>query len=408
MNQSFIGLPLRYWDSFKIRMDSDVYFHKPAHGSPGVERQLLTACFEKIWTERKAKVIYRDTSWENWHTRVMNWEDDGQIHLVYIPEVWLPELVSRGILTDLSECAPQYIEHWKRHYTESIFRVGAVDHHQYGIPAYGAVWCFMYNAELLQEVGFSSAPKSWNELRKCAILLKKRFPELIPYGINDDSDGHFADHGYVFLFAGGQSDWKDNKGKISYNHPWIVKGLTYLQDLVNQGLANVPLHTPSQWIRDEFMNGRIAMTVGPSDWILWQREHVPKFPLRVAMMPCPKGGEALSYSSYGLYGVISSRHDSSQMLEVMEVLQEIIDPPLLQTHVQTIGMLPVQKGAPIYENDNELSVFSRQARLSGRFPKEMAGGFPELTHTILSVLRMEESPVEALRGLTRIINREER
>ncbi|MBO7743696.1 extracellular solute-binding protein [Paenibacillus sp. MWE-103] len=377
-----------------------VIVHKPPHGPSGAERHFLRREFEEIRRSKGISGTLIEQPWETWAHDLTGLLGDGSTHLIYIPGGWLPALSSQGMLRNLSSCMPLEIERWRALYPDSVFNIGAWSGAQFGIPAYGAVWCFMYNEQLFEEAGISSIPETWEDLKACADRLKRRFPDVIPYGINDDSDGHFIDHGYVYLFAGGRSEWTDDQGNLRFDHEWSVKGLAFLQEMVARGLANIPLDSPSHSIAEQLLDGRIGMTVGPSDWLLLQRQRYPRTRLRVAMMPCPQGGRPLSFASYGFYGLVSG---GEPVTEAAEWLRELIRPERLARHIRTIGMLPVQKGMRLYDQDSAFSVFAEQVVHSGAFPTADLSFADALTPEMLACLRLKKSAAEALSGATQRI-----
>lgn len=418
----------------------NVHVHKPPHGPPGAEERLFAACFGKLEREQGIRVIYGAPAWESWSSAVMRIAGDGAAHVVYIPGGWLPALAAAGKLVDLSERLPSLTESWRREYPDAAYRMGSWKERQYGIPVYGAVWCFLYNAALFARAGIPRPPRTWEELQACARKLKQRFPDVVPYGIPDDSDGHFIDHGYVYLFGGRRFDWLDADGRLRFDRDWPVKGLDFLHGMVERGLANVPRETPSARIKAWLMEGRVAMTVGPSEWLLQQRNEHPETALRAAMMPCPAGGEPLSFSSYGFYGVLAgggrcgiddtagldgldaaagiegSRSaggiddnghsgDSGRIGAAGEAMNALLRPAFLERHIRAIGMLPVRHGEPFYDGADQAAVYAEQVKHSGAFPDADLSFAPVLTAEMLACLRLEKTATQALRDATDHWNR---
>ncbi|WP_308639571.1 ABC transporter substrate-binding protein [Paenibacillus silvisoli] len=374
-------------------------FHKPVHGPPGKEGAYFQERFSSIHRRSRIEVTYSTPSWESWFAALQ--QREHRYDLIYIPGGWIPSLAESGLLADLSEMDAASVALWKGNYPDSVFSLGEYNGRQFGIPVYGAVWSFMYNARLLEAAGYHQPPATWEQLRQCAFRLKELFPEIVPYGINDDSDGHFVDHGYIYLFAGGLAELQERNGTLRFDNAWSQKGMSFIRELIEQGAANVPMNYPSSRILTEFFEGKAAMTVGPSDWVLLQREQFPSFPLGVSLMPHPFGGSPLSYASFGFYCVSSHATNTE---EIIPVLNELVTPTNLEEHARVIGMLPVHHGGGKYEADPELSVFCRQVQLSGTFPQVNFSFNEELTREMLACLRLAKSPEDALLTATMCAN----
>lgn len=377
---------------------------KPPHGPTGAELRFLQQELAQISSDLGIALTVSQPTWGDWRTHVGELSKEEAARVVYVPGGWLPELAGRGLIVNMTERFPKRVGHWSRAYPESVYQQGCVNGQQYGIPVYGAVWCFMYNGRLLTDCGLPGGPRTWNELMDCARKLKQRAPEICPYGIHDDSDGHFIDHGYVYLLSGGKTEWRDGSGKLRLLNPGAVQGLAFLRSMVEQGLANPPDRFPSDKVMEQFFSGRIAMTVGPSDWVLEQRVREPDFPLRVSLMPCPDGGEPLSVASYGFYCIMADGFTE----EAAMLIDSLIRPERLAKHIRTIGMLPVQKSMNLYEDDKEMRVFAEQVCLSGSLPVLETDMTNKLTREMLACLRLEKSAAAALRDADTFLREKEK
>jgi hypothetical protein len=140
------------------------------------------------------------------------------------------------------------------------------------------------------------------------------------------------------------------------------------------------------------------MTVGPSDWLLYQQVNTPDFPLGVSLVPYPEGGSSTSYGSYGFYCIVKG---DKSYTDRISLLDHLIEPSFLDHHPECIGMLPIHKQVSSY-SANPLSVFSTQLlHYSSCLPAMDASYQNELTSEILSCLRLEKSPKDALNLISR-------
>ncbi|HZG74498.1 MAG TPA: extracellular solute-binding protein, partial [Paenibacillus sp.] len=321
----------------------------------------------------------------------------GSYDVVYVPDGWLPALVERGKVRPLSSIGVSLADD---PCPPSIQARGAYRGVQYGAPAYGAVWCLLTNRELLREAGVESVPETWEELAACAEALREHAPDVVPYGLPDDSDGHFIDHGAVYAFAGGLSRWADDDGRCTADNEWTAKGLAFLRSLIDRGLANVPVGMPSAKLFESFLSGGVAMTIGPSDVALTRRAAEAGFTLDVSLVPYPIGGRPLSLASFGLYCVsaASERPDLAAAL-----VRRLTAPDESAGHVRTIGMLPVRSAGAAAAADERLSVFAAQLERSALLPTWQLPYVEWFNEEALSCLRGERSPEKAVAAFARRI-----
>jgi hypothetical protein len=79
----------------------------------------------------------------------------------------------------------------------------------------------------------------------------------------------------------------------------------------------------------------------------------------------------------------------------------LLAPANLESHVRSIGMLPVHRSmTSFYEDDEVMSVFCRQVGLSGSFPQTTDAAMENVTEEMLSCLRREKTAEAALRSAT--------
>jgi multiple sugar transport system substrate-binding protein len=381
-------------------------FHKPIHGPSGKEVEFLTAAFEDY---SFSKVEYVTPDWRTWYEELLETDPNAdEFDIIYVPGGWVPTLAKKGILVDLESIAPEFVKRWKENVPYAAYELGNYKGVQYGVPLYGGVWSFMYNKDILQRAGFEQPPTTWDELLSYAKTIQQKQLSRYAYGLNDDSDGHFIDHGYIYLLAGGLSQWKNNDGSIRFEEDGPLKGLSFIQKMIQLGLCNMPVHSSSTQIRDQFFAGELAMTVGPSDWLLHKQVNAPDFPLGVSLVPYPEGGNSTSYSSYGFYCIVKG---DKSYTDRIALLDHLLEPSFLDHHLERIGMLPIHnkvsrlvalEAARVANATNPLSVFSTQLyHYSGCLPAMDAGFQSELTSEILSCLRLVKTPMDALNSISR-------
>ncbi|WP_377272468.1 extracellular solute-binding protein [Peterkaempfera sp. SMS 1(5)a] len=201
---------------------------------------------------------------------------------------WTPGFAKAGFLVpldgtpaaaDTSTFEPQLIEQAK------------FSGHLYGVPEVTDTLGFMYNKALFAKAGITAAPKTWDELKADAALVKQKA------GVDGFAFNPASYYAMPFLYGEG-SDMVDvaNK-KISINSPAAVKGIDTLKGLLAApGMAKLDTTANGYAnIMDAFETGKVASIIqGP-----WETTNVfkgsafsDKSNLGIAAVPAGSTGKA--------------------------------------------------------------------------------------------------------------------
>jgi multiple sugar transport system substrate-binding protein len=127
-------------------------------------------------------VSLRDTSWFDYHDVLATRFTGGNApDVAYSSDHWLREWVAAGWIAPLDKYFPQfksYEKEWAPYALEGM----TLDGKLYGLPYYADLVTFIYNDQLTRKAGFKSAPRTWEDVAKQAIALKKQ--GLVKYPIN--------------------------------------------------------------------------------------------------------------------------------------------------------------------------------------------------------------------------------
>src|SRR6266508_3864140 len=136
-----------------------------------------------------------DTSWFDYHDVLSTKFTGGDApDIAYSSDHWLREWVATKWIAPLDQYFPQfkkYQNEWAPYAREGMTLNG----HLYGLPYYADLIDFLYNANQVKKAGFSGAPKSWDDVKKISIPLKKDDPLLIEifYSMVYGNGGHMFD-----------------------------------------------------------------------------------------------------------------------------------------------------------------------------------------------------------------------
>jgi multiple sugar transport system substrate-binding protein len=135
------------------------------------------------------RVALRDTSWFDYHDVMATRFTGGNApDVTYSSDHWLREWVAAGWIAPLDEHFSQfrsYMNEWAPYAREGM----TLDGKLYGLPYYADLVTFIYNDRTLRQAGFRSAPRTWEEVAKQALAIKKKglvkYPIYIPLKKDD-------------------------------------------------------------------------------------------------------------------------------------------------------------------------------------------------------------------------------
>lgn len=129
----------------------------------------------------------------------------------------------------------------------------------YGLPVYGESTFLFYRKDLFAQAGLAP-PKSMEEIREAAAVLKKHFPEIYPISLRGREGIHVVYAWSTFLWAFG-GRWFDENGRLDLDSPQAVEATIFFTDLLRSygppGVANFGWEEN----RDLFMRGKVAISI---------------------------------------------------------------------------------------------------------------------------------------------------
>lgn len=169
--------------------------------------------------------------WSSSHDKLLTAVASGDgPDVVQMGTTWMAEFVDAGALQDISS----YIESEDSLKSENFFE-GSVattkfDDAYYGVPWYTETRALYYRTDLLEEVGYSEAPKNWEELEDAAVKLSERGDDM--YGFQVESN----DPSFAFMFARQNgSELFDKDGNPDFNEAPFVETVDYLNTFMQNG-----------------------------------------------------------------------------------------------------------------------------------------------------------------------------
>ncbi|WP_406210272.1 extracellular solute-binding protein [Kitasatospora sp. NBC_01560] len=145
---------------------------------------------------------------------------------------------------------------------DTFATAGQVDGVQYGIPFVSSARAFFYNKALFAQAGITEAPKTWDDVKKDAQLIKAKVPGVTPYGLPlgpEEAQGES-----LIWELGNKGGLTDDSGNYTLNSPANVETFQWLKaNLVDPGLTYAnPASTDRKTAFADFGAGRTAMLNG--------------------------------------------------------------------------------------------------------------------------------------------------
>lgn len=155
----------------------------------------------------------------------------------------------------------------------------------YGVPVTKGLYMMLYNKDLLNSVGVTSVPTTWNEMFAACAKIKVAGKTCVGYGSDQGSSQFFAAPDFSYMFSADPlSDWdKLIAGTKPYDSPELLQQMTKYVSLQTQGYTNKDVMTWKGY-RDAFLKGDVAFYMTGSWDGTWAQNGLGD---KVAAAPAP-------------------------------------------------------------------------------------------------------------------------
>ncbi|WP_035844653.1 extracellular solute-binding protein [Kitasatospora azatica] len=147
-------------------------------------------------------------------------------------------------------------------FIDSFAKAGEVDGTQYGIPFVSSARAFFYNKAIFAQAGITEAPKTWDDVKADAALIKAKVPGVTPYALPlgpEEAQGES-----MMWELGNGGGITDAGGKYALNSQANTDTFSWLKaNLVDPGLTYAnPASTDRKTAFADFAAGKAAMLNG--------------------------------------------------------------------------------------------------------------------------------------------------
>ncbi|GBG11359.1 ABC transporter substrate-binding protein [Paenibacillus agaridevorans] len=211
---------------------------------------------------------------------------------------WIPEFADAEALADLTPYVEKYPELNPDNFYEGAVAAGKAGDKYVSSPWYVETRVLYYRTDLLKEVGYEAAPKTWEELSDAAQKLAARGDGK--YGISIDPKEQSL--GFMFSRQNG-AEWFTAEGQPNFSDPKFVEAVEYINSFYQNGSAPKDLGLD---IIPAFKEGILPMFISGPWMIKLIQDQAPEIDGKWAMAVLPKkennisllGGSNLSIFEY--------------------------------------------------------------------------------------------------------------
>ncbi|MGZ6268190.1 MAG: extracellular solute-binding protein [Candidatus Limnocylindrales bacterium] len=237
------------------------------------------------------KVETEFVAYEALHDKIVTDQVGGSgiYDTVLMDTIWPAEFANAGIAQDLTSKIPA---EFKTGVFESAFAGGEYQDHFYGVPWLNDTEFLYYNKDMLAKAGFTSPPKTWDELMTQAQALKAKGIVQYPFvGQWAQSELGVCDWTTIAGGSGGATFF-DAQGNPTFNQGGPLAALELMVKMTDQGLANpASLGYGSDDVRNVLIAGQAAFGL---DWTyVFAAANDPsqsKVVGQIGISPAPGGG----------------------------------------------------------------------------------------------------------------------
>jgi ABC-type sugar transport system, periplasmic component len=203
----------------------------------GEEAKALPKIAEQFEAENPdIKINVQPLPWDTAHDKLLTAVASKKgPDVVQMGTTWIPEFANAGALMDLSSDIGNYPELADDNFYAGSLNTTKYDGKTVGVPWYIDTRVLYYRTDLLKEVGYDQAPKTWDELKDAADKLKARGGNK--YGISLD----VKEQTLMFMFARQNGSKLIDGNKPLFNEPQFVEAVDYLNSFFKDGDAPLDL-----------------------------------------------------------------------------------------------------------------------------------------------------------------------
>jgi multiple sugar transport system substrate-binding protein len=341
----------------------------------GEEAKSLSKIAEQFQKDNpNIKVNVQALPWDTAHDKLLTTVASKKgPDVLQMGTTWIPEFASAKALMDLKPELGKYPE-----LSENNFYPGAVTTTKVGDTVVGIPWyidtrVLYYRTDLLKQVGYNEAPKTWEELSDAAKKLTARGNGN--YGISIDA----KEQSLAFMFARQNGSKLLDQNKPLFNQPEFIGAVDYLNSFFQNGSSPKDLGMD---IVPAFGSGITPMFISGPWMIKLINDQVPDIKGKWATAVLPKkqnNTSALGGSNLSVFQYTEHKDEALKFLAYMS------KPETQLEWLKLTNTLPSTKKAwedPSLTNDANYKAIGQQ--LAATEPMPLIKPFEEIAQNYLA------------------------
>lgn len=283
--------------------------------------------------------------------------------VVQMGTTYMSEFVDAGALMDITDDIEKNDVMKKDNFFEGSVATTNFDGQFYAVPWYTETRALYYRKDLLESVGYTEAPKSWDELADAAEKLAARGANKYGFGVELKE----PTFGFMFARQNG-SELFDKDGKPVFNQSEMIDALTFLDRLVQDGSA--PKNDLGLEIGQSFGGEGVVPMFISGPWMINSiKESAPDIDGKWSVAELPKGPVSNTSVTGGANLAVFS--SSKKKEEAMKLIEYLSKPESQTKFFENTNSLPTSKDAwqaEVFKSDPLISVFGEQLNESQPMP----------------------------------------
>ncbi|MFG6113678.1 sugar ABC transporter substrate-binding protein [Halobacillus sp. MO56] len=319
----------------------------------GEEGKLLKDFSKKFEENSDYKVDVQAIPWDQAHDKLLTAVASGNgPDVVQLGTTWVPEFAEAGALKDLSGSMGDYDSFAKENFFEGSVASMEFDDQVVGIPWYVDTRVLFYRTDLLKEVGYDEAPKTWDELKDAASKLADRGDGM--YGLDIDRNDQITP--FIFAWQNGyEADLENND--LNIDTPEFKEAIKYYTSYFEEGISQTQ---QGKDITQAFADGSKPMFFSGPWMVNIINDQAPDIEGKWATAVMPK--KETNTSSMG--GSVLSVFESADNVDgAMEFISYMTEVETQLDWVETSKTLPSRTEAwedPMLKDDPMFETFGKQ------------------------------------------------
>lgn len=163
------------------------------------------------------------------------------IAIFQLTERWLPQFASTGRLVDFNSILGK--PELEKLMTSASLRLGQFKSKQIGLPWTAGSIGMVANEKVLAQAGVTQIPQTIEEFQEVLRSIKRSQPGVVPYAMATKNSNTLAPDFQVWLWTFGGQLFSE-RGAVLVDSPAGIRALTFMSDLVREGLASKDVDRP--------------------------------------------------------------------------------------------------------------------------------------------------------------------